>query len=107
METTVVSAPDEERQRIFAQDAHITSPEALERRLPGRLQRVALGIYGVEWLLKPADGGAPARVLIGRPRDSDIPAAALMSVLSRSGPTPTVIDLRTPDTPVLTFAASR
>ncbi len=87
--------------------AVLASAKALERRLPGRLQRVALGINGVEWLLKPADGGAPARVLIGRPRDSDIPAAALMSVLSRSGPRPTVIDLRTPDTPVLTFAASR
>ena len=84
--------------------AVLASARAIERRLPGRLQQVVLRDDGVEWLLKPADGGAVARVLIGRPRDSDVPAAALASVLSRPGPTPRTIDLRTPDTPVLTFA---
>ena len=84
--------------------AVLASAKAIERRLPGRLQRVVLRDNGVEWLLEPTAGRAPVRVLIGRPRDSDIPAAALASVLSRSGPMPTVIDLRTPDTPLLTFS---
>ena len=84
--------------------AVLASAKAIERRLPGRLQRVVLRDNGVEWLLEPIAGRAPVRVLIGRPRDSDIPAAALASVMSRSGPTPTVIDLRTPDTPLLTFS---
>ena len=84
--------------------AVLASARAIERRLPGRLRQVVLRDDGVEWLLVPAGGGASARVLIGRPRDSDVPAAALASVLSRPGPMPTTIDLRTPDTPVLTFA---
>lgn len=85
--------------------AVLASAKAIERRLPGLLQRVVLRDNGVEWLLKPANGGAVSRVLIGQPRDSDVPAAALASVLSRPGPMPTTIDLRTPDTPILLFAA--
>lgn len=85
--------------------AVLSSAKAIERRLPGRLQRVVLRDSGVEWLLKPTDGRSAARVLVGRPRDSDVPAAALASVLSRPGPMPNTIDLRTPDTPILTFAA--
>ncbi len=84
--------------------AVLASAKAIERRLPGRLQRVILRDSGVEWLLKPIDGGSAARVLVGRPRDSEVPAAALASVLSRPGPVPQTIDLRTPDTPILTFA---
>lgn len=102
---TAIPAPND----AFADPAPavLASAKAIERRLPGRLRRVVLRDDGVEWLLEPTAGGASVRVLIGRPRDSDIPAAALASVLSRSGPTPSVIDLRTPDTPVLTFSPAR
>ncbi len=87
--------------------AVLASARAIERRLPGRLQRVVLRNDSVEWLLNPSTPTPAVRVLIGRPRDSDVPAAALASVLSRPGPIPAIIDLRTPDTPVLTFDAAR
>ena len=71
------------------------------RRLPGRLASAKLRGGQLTWLVRPLVGTKTIRVLVGPPQGGDVAAAALESVMARSGVAPTAIDLRTPDTPVL------
>ncbi len=100
----LTATPDADDALAEPAPAVLSSAAALNRRLPGRLQLVTIRDGQVEWTLRPIGDNAAVRVLVGRAKDSDVPAAALASVLGRPGPSPTVIDLRTPATPVLTFA---
>jgi cell division protein FtsQ len=87
--------------------AVLSSAASFSRRGVAQLVRVELRRDDVIWTVRPRDGGIPIRVLVGTARESDVPAAALTSVLSRSGPRPVLVDLRTPDTPILQFAPRR
>ena len=84
--------------------AVMASAASFERRGAGRLQRVVLADGEVTWIVRPHPGDRTVRVDIGTPRESDVPAAALTSVLARRGPTLRAVDLRAPDTPVLELA---
>ncbi len=87
--------------------AVLSSAASFGRRGGARIVRVELRSSEVTWIVQPIGGGGTIRVLVGVPRESDVPAAALTSVLARSGPRPVLVDLRTPDTPILQFAARR
>ena len=70
-------------------------------RLPGRLASAKLRDGQLTWFVRPLVGTKTIRVLVGPTLGGDIAAAALESVMARSGAAPTAIDLRIPDTPVL------
>ncbi len=84
--------------------AVLSSAASFERREAGRLRRVVLAGNEVTWVVRPHVGAPTVRVIIGVPRESDVPAAALTSVLARRGPRLRAVDLRTPDTPVVELA---
>ncbi len=79
----------------------LRSAHDVARRLPGRLASATVRNGELTWLVRPLVGTKTIRVRVGLPQSGDVAAAALESVMARSGVAPTAIDLRTPDTPVL------
>jgi cell division septal protein FtsQ len=86
--------------------AVLSSAAALEQRMPGALQRVVLRKDQLQWTVKHPSGRTVI-VKVGVPIGNDAAAAALTSVFAMPGRVPSVVDLRSPDTPVLTFAEER